>query len=61
LYPVGKFIALKNFDKSEMNFIKLNENLEKLECMTISQNKKFIAVCERYYSNPKNEEGKVEK
>jgi len=44
-----------------MNFIKLNENLEKLECMTISQNKKFIAVCERYFANPKNEEGKVEK
>lgn len=44
-----------------MNFIKLNENLEKLECMTISQNKKFIAVCERYFANPIHEEGKVEK
>jgi len=61
LYPVGKFIAVKNFERSEMNFIKLSENLEKMECMTISPNKKFIAVSEKYYTNPKNEEGKIEK
>ena len=30
-----------------MNFIKLSDNLENIDCMAISPNKKFIAVAER--------------
>lgn len=28
VYPVGKFIAVKNIDKSDMNFIRMSENME---------------------------------
>lgn len=28
LYPVGKFIAIKSYDKNEMSFLKLSENIE---------------------------------
>lgn len=30
-----------------MSFIKLNENMEKIQCMTISKNRKYIAIAEK--------------
>lgn len=39
-----------------MSFLKLSDNLEKIHCMTISNNKKFIAVCEE--TKDDYEEGK---
>jgi len=47
LYPVGKFIAIKQHDKNEMAFLRLSENIEKIVSLAISPSKKFIAVCER--------------
>lgn len=46
LYPIGKYIAIKQIDKADMLFIKLNENLDKIICMAISPNKKSVALCE---------------
>jgi hypothetical protein len=34
-----------------MNFIRLSETTERIECMTISPNKRFVAVCERQTLN----------
>ena len=48
IFPVGKFIAVYSIEKNDMNFIKLSPNLEQIVSMTISPNKKFIAVCEKY-------------
>lgn len=50
LYPVGKFIAIKQHDKSEMAFLRLSENMERINSMAISPSKKFVAVCERLKS-----------
>lgn len=47
LYPVGKYIALKQIDKPNMSFLPLNESLEKIVSIAISPNKKFIAICEK--------------
>ncbi|EGR29862.1 WD repeat protein [Ichthyophthirius multifiliis] len=47
LFPVGKYIGIKPHDKNDMVFLRLTENLEKIICLTISPNKKFVAVCER--------------
>jgi hypothetical protein len=30
-----------------MNFLKLSDNIERIECLTISSNKKWVAVCEK--------------
>jgi hypothetical protein len=51
LYPVGKYIGIKPHDKNEMAFLRLSENLERIICLAISPNKKFIAVCERLKSD----------
>ena len=48
IYPVGKFIAIKNIEKPDMSFVKLNDNLDKIICMAISPNKKSVAMCESY-------------
>ncbi|EAR88012.2 WD domain, G-beta repeat protein (macronuclear) [Tetrahymena thermophila SB210] len=50
IYPVGKYIAIKQHDKNEMAFIKLSENIDKIVSLAISPNKKFIAVCEKLKS-----------
>ena len=47
LFPVGKYIAIKQHDKNDMAFMRLSENLEKIVSLAISPNKKYIAVCER--------------
>lgn len=30
-----------------MSFLKLSDHLEKIVCMTVSANKKYVAVCEK--------------
>lgn len=47
MYPVGKFIAVKNIDKSDMNFIRMSENMEQVTCIAKSPNNKFLAVAEK--------------
>ena len=47
IYPIGKFIAIKQHDKNEMAFIRLSENIDRIVSLAISPSKKFIAVCER--------------
>lgn len=39
-----------------MSFLKLSENLENIHCMTISSNKRFIAICEQ--TREEGDEGK---
>lgn len=47
VFPVGKFIAQKYLDKTDMSFIKLSENMDSIACMSSSPNKRLLAVSER--------------
>ena len=51
VFPVGKCIAKKALERSDMEFIRLSDNLDSIECMCISPHKTHIAICEK----PKNE------
>ena len=46
IFPVGKYIAIKRLDDQEMEFQKLSENLQHINCIAIAPNKKSVAVCE---------------
>lgn len=43
----GKYIGFKPLDRQDMSFIKLNENMERIQCMTVSKNRKYIAIAEK--------------
>ena len=40
VFPVGKYIALKQLDRPDMGFIRLSDSLDQMVCMAVSGNKK---------------------
>lgn len=45
VYTVGKSIVKQTFDTKAMEFIKLSDNVETIECIAISPTRNHIAVC----------------
>jgi hypothetical protein len=45
VYTVGKAIVKQTFDTHQMEFIKLSDNVETIECIAISPTRNHIAVC----------------
>ena len=45
-YPVGRHIGVRELKNNEMKFIRQHENLKEVTAMSLSPNKKFLAVCE---------------
>ena len=46
-YPVGRHIGVRELKSNEMKFIRQHENFKDITAMSISPNKKFLAVCEQ--------------
>lgn len=47
IYTVGKSIVKQTMDSRSMEFIKLSDNVETIECVAISPTRNHIAVCEK--------------
>ena len=47
VYTVGKTIAKQDMQSREMEFIRLSEHIESIECVAISPTHTHIAVCEK--------------
>lgn len=47
VYTVGKSIVKQLFEDHSMEFIKLSDNVESIECIAISPSRNHIAVCEK--------------
>lgn len=44
MYPLGSFIAIKNYYTSQIDFIPLPKNYDKVTCMRVSSNRLTLAV-----------------
>lgn len=44
LYPVGRYIAIKNFIDQEIQFIPFPAQIEELKCMKLSYDQKTLAI-----------------
>jgi len=47
IYTVGKAIVKQSIETKVMEFIKLSDNVENIECVAISPTRSHIAVCEK--------------
>jgi hypothetical protein len=45
VYTAGKTIVKQSIDNKTMEFIKLSDNVESIECLAISPTRNHIAVC----------------
>jgi hypothetical protein len=45
-YPVGRHIGVRELRNNDMKFIRMSDNLKEVTAMAISQNKRYLAVCE---------------
>ncbi|KAL4511618.1 hypothetical protein ABPG72_012463 [Tetrahymena utriculariae] len=49
VFPLGQYLAVKQIDFQDMNFIKLDEKTESIVSMAICTKKMVAAVCEKQY------------
>lgn len=47
VYTVGKTIVKQAIESKTMEFIKLSDNIETIECIALSPTRNHIAVCEK--------------
>lgn len=47
VYTIGKSIVKQDSESHSMEFIKLSDNVESIECIAISPTRNHIAVCEK--------------
>jgi chaperonin cofactor prefoldin len=45
VYTVGKAIVKQSLENKTMEFIKLSDSIESIECMALSPTKNHIAIC----------------
>jgi hypothetical protein len=45
---IGKHIGVRNLTSNQMKFIKQGDNLKEITAMSLSPNKRFLAVAERH-------------
>lgn len=51
LYPVGKHIGIRNQHKNSMTFLNPAENVKEITGLTLSQNRKYLAVHENHLND----------
>jgi hypothetical protein len=51
IYPVGRHIGVRDAVTNDMRFIKQPDNLKEVTAMSLSPNRRFLAVCERQYNH----------
>ena len=47
VFPLGQYLAIKQLDFPDMNFIKLDEKTEGIVSMAVCSKKMIAAVCEK--------------